>query len=87
VAKGSDFSPPDVNNVIKKTYPLSRPLYFYTNGEPQGVVKLFIDFTMSPKGQQQFIETGFVPVETEERGTMEDGREMRDEGKLNAQKD
>jgi phosphate transport system substrate-binding protein len=62
VAKGSDFYPPDVNNVIKKTYPLSRPLYFYTNGEPNGVVKLFIDFTLSPKGQQQFIETGFVPI-------------------------
>src|SRR4030043_2354157 len=62
VAKGSDFYPPDVNNVIKKTYPLSRPLYFYTDGEPQGIIKLFIDFTLSPKGQQQFIETGFVPV-------------------------
>jgi len=62
VAKGGDFYPPDVNNVIKKTYPLSRPLYFYTNGQPQGVIKLFIDFTLSPKGQQQFIETGFVPV-------------------------
>jgi phosphate transport system substrate-binding protein len=60
--KGSEFYPPDVNNVIKKTYPLSRPLYFYTNGEPNGVTKLFIDFTLSPKGQQQFIETGFVPI-------------------------
>jgi phosphate transport system substrate-binding protein len=60
VAKGGEFYPPDVNNVIKKTYPLSRPLYFYTNGEPQGVTKLFIDFTLSPKGQQQFVETGFV---------------------------
>jgi phosphate transport system substrate-binding protein len=62
VAERSDFYPPDVNNVIKKTYPLSRPLYFYTNGEPNGVEKLFIDFTLGPKGQQQFIETGFVPV-------------------------
>jgi phosphate transport system substrate-binding protein len=62
VANGGEFYPPDVNNVIKKTYPLSRPLYFYTNGEPNGVVKLFIDFTLSPKGQQQFIETGFVPI-------------------------
>jgi phosphate transport system substrate-binding protein len=62
VSNGSGFYPPDVNNVIKKTYPLSRPLYFYTNGEPDGVVKLFIDFTLSPKGQQQFIETGFVPI-------------------------
>jgi len=69
VAKGSDFYPPDVNNVIKKTYPLSRPLYFYTNGEPQGVAKLFIDFTLSPKGQQQFIETGFVPVGATARPT------------------
>jgi phosphate transport system substrate-binding protein len=62
VAKGSDFYPPDVNNVIKKTYPLSRPLFFYTNGEPNGITKLFIDFTLSPKGQQQFVETGFVPI-------------------------
>jgi len=62
VAKGGQFYPPDANNVIKKTYPLSRPLYFYTNGEPQGVTKLFIDFTLSPKGQQQFVETGFVPM-------------------------
>ncbi len=62
VAKGEQFYLPDVNNVIKKTYPLSRPLYFYTNGEPKGITKVFIDFTLSPKGQQQFIETGFVPV-------------------------
>ncbi|MBN1391745.1 MAG: PstS family phosphate ABC transporter substrate-binding protein [Sedimentisphaerales bacterium] len=62
VSNGGEFFPPDVNNVIAKTYPLSRPLYFYTNGEPEGVVKLFMDFAFSPKGQQQFIETGFVPV-------------------------
>jgi len=56
------FYPPDVNNVLKGTYPLSRPLYFFTNGEPKGVTKLFIDFTLSPKGQHQFAETGFVPI-------------------------
>ncbi len=62
VAKGGQFYTPDVNNVIKKAYPLSRGLYFYTNGEPNGVTKLFIDFTLSQKGQLQFIETGFVPI-------------------------
>jgi len=62
LAKGEQFYPPDVENVIKKTYPLSRPLYFYTNGEPTGAAKLFIDFALSPKGQEQFRETGFVPV-------------------------
>ncbi|MDD5063743.1 MAG: phosphate ABC transporter substrate-binding protein [Phycisphaerae bacterium] len=62
VAKADQFYSPDVDNVIKKAYPLSRGLYFYTNGEPNGVTKLFIDFTLGPKGQQQFIETGFVPM-------------------------
>jgi len=62
IGKKDEFFPPDVENVLKKTYPLSRPLYFYTNGEPKGATKLFIDFTLSPKGQLQFQETGFVPI-------------------------
>lgn len=62
LGKDNLFYPPDVNNVLNGTYPLSRPLYFYTNGEPQGAIKLFIDFTLSVKGQQQFKETGFVPL-------------------------
>jgi phosphate transport system substrate-binding protein len=62
VGKDKEFHPPNVENVLKKTYPLSRPLYAYTNGAPQGIVKLFVDFTLSPTGQRQFMETGFVPV-------------------------
>jgi phosphate transport system substrate-binding protein len=54
---------PDIENVLNKKYPLSRPLYFYSNGEPKGIVKQFIDFTLSHQGQQQFAETGFVPLE------------------------
>lgn len=54
----------DIANVISKKYPLSRSLLFYTNGEPQGIVKQFVDFTLSPQGQQQLAETGFVPLET-----------------------
>jgi len=65
IGKNDEFYPPDVDNVIKKTYPLSRPLYFYTNGEPEGVTRLFMDFTLSPKGQLQFRETGFVPIGAE----------------------
>jgi len=59
----SDYFTADISHVLNKTYPLSRPLYFYINGRPQGVVKQFIDFTLGPKGQQQFAETGFVPLE------------------------
>ncbi len=61
-ATSDGFFPPTVENVVNKTYPLSRPLYLYTDGAPQGVVRLFIDFALGPIGQTQFIETGFVPV-------------------------
>ena len=56
------FYPPTLENVVNKTYPLSRPLFLYTDGEPQGVVKLLVDFTLGPAGQTKFMETGFVPV-------------------------
>ncbi len=62
ISKDGVGSLPDVDNVRRKKYPLSRPLYFYTNGKPEGVTKLFMDFSLSPKGQQQFVETGFVPI-------------------------
>lgn len=62
IGKGNGFYPPTIENVLSKSYPLSRGLYAYTDGEPQGIVKRFVDFTLSPAGQKQFAETGFVPV-------------------------
>ncbi len=62
VGKNKEFYPPDVENVLQKRYPLSRPLFAYTDGEPQGIVKRFLDYTLSPTGQRQFMATGFVPV-------------------------
>jgi len=62
IGKDKEFYPPDMKDVLRKTYPLSRPLFLYTDGEPQGVIKRFVDFTLSPTGQKQFMETGFVPV-------------------------
>jgi phosphate transport system substrate-binding protein len=64
IGKQGQFYPPDIEHVHDKTYPLSRPLYFYTSGQPEGIKKLFIDFTLGPKGQEQFRETGFVPLVT-----------------------
>jgi len=61
-ATSDGFYPPTPENVVNKTYPLSRPLYLYTNGEPEGIVKLFVEFALGPVGQAQFQQTGFVPV-------------------------
>lgn len=58
----SEYYTPTLENVVSKKYYISRPLFFYTNGEPQGLVKNFIDFVFSPEGQQIVKDTDFVPV-------------------------
>jgi len=57
-----EFFPPTVEQVMAKRYPLARGLYFYTNGEPKGPAKLFVDFSLGPEGQRHFVSTGFVPT-------------------------
>ncbi len=64
-AKGTtEFFKPTIENVMLGKYPISRPLYLYTNGEPTGIVKKFIDYTLSPEGQKVVVETDFVPITT-----------------------
>jgi phosphate transport system substrate-binding protein len=48
--------------VNDKTYPIARDLYMYTNGEPQGRVKEYLDWIKSPEAQQIVADLGFVPV-------------------------
>lgn len=43
-------------------YPIRRLLYQYTNGKPQGLVRDFIQFELSPKGQEMVRKVGFFPV-------------------------
>ncbi|BAL80725.1 PstS family phosphate ABC transporter substrate-binding protein [Caldisericum exile] len=53
---------PSKENAINKTYKLSRHLYMYTNGQPQGEVKNFIDFVLSPEGQDIVESVGFIRI-------------------------
>ncbi|MFA5361845.1 MAG: phosphate ABC transporter substrate-binding protein [Candidatus Omnitrophota bacterium] len=58
----SPYVAPTVENVMSGSYPISRPLFFYANGEPSGLVKKFVDFCLSKKGQDIVVQTDFVPV-------------------------
>ena len=49
-------------NILRAKYPLSRPLFMYTNGVPKGAVKDFIDFVLSKEGQDLVAEAGFVKI-------------------------
>ena len=54
---------PSVDTVNDKTYPISRPLYMYTAGEPQGAVKTYLDWILGPEGQAVVPTLGFVPLQ------------------------
>jgi phosphate transport system substrate-binding protein len=58
----SPFIVPKIETILSNEYPISRPLYFFTRGEPAGAVKAFIDFALSPEGQDIVIKTDFVPI-------------------------
>src|SRR6478752_3653581 len=53
---------PSVQSVHAKTYPYARPTFYYTNGEPSGLAKQFLDFTISGAGQKIVAQVGFVPI-------------------------
>jgi len=61
-ATGKPAVAPSPESVVAGTYPISRPLYFYTRGEPSGAVKAFLDYVLSADGQAVVRELEFVPV-------------------------
>ena len=53
---------PSVATALDGTYPISRPLFYYTNNAPTGVIKAYIDYCLSAEGQQEVLNAGFVPM-------------------------
>ena len=53
---------PDLETVRNHSYPISRSTFYYTNGEPTGEAKAFLDFTLSPEGQKIVKDVGFAPL-------------------------
>jgi len=52
---------PSIKAVNDGSYPLARPLYYLVNGEPKGLAKEFVDYTLSEAGQKIVKSVGFVP--------------------------
>ncbi len=53
---------PSMGNVERGTYPLSRSLFFYIAGKPEGNAKTFIDWVLGPEGQKICQEVGYFPL-------------------------
>jgi len=55
-------------NVASGAYPIARTLHFFTNGEPQGLAKRYIEYVLSDEVQAgAVVEAGFVPVKEAKR--------------------
>jgi len=51
---------PTLSMVKNGTYPVTRPLFFYTNGQPAGSVKQFIELPKTTDGKRMITELGFI---------------------------
>ena len=58
-----EFVKPSADSVNNGKYPIARPLFMYTRGEPAGEVKNYIDWILSPDGQKIVGQLGFVPLQ------------------------
>ena len=61
-ADDAPYYAPSLENVLAKTYPIARPLYMYSLGEPTGEVKAYLDWILSAAGQEIVEKLGFVPL-------------------------
>lgn len=64
-ADDAPYYAPNLKNVLAKTYPIARPLYMYSLGEPTGEVKAYLDWILSAEGQKIVEKLGFVPLESD----------------------
>lgn len=60
--KGDSAIEPSIATTWDKTYPLARPLFMYTPGQPSPEVKKYIDWIISDPGQAIVKESGYVPL-------------------------
>lgn len=54
---------PTAANIVSQKYPLSRPLFLLTNGEPQAEARTFVDFVLSPRGQALVRKSGYLSLD------------------------
>lgn len=60
--EGGAYVLPSIPTVNDKTYPIARDLYMYTDGEPTGIIKEYLDWILSAEAQEIVAELGFVPA-------------------------
>ena len=60
---GKSYVEPSLENATNKSYPIIRPLFYYYEVKNASKVRPFIDYVLSPEGQELVKEVGYIPVE------------------------
>jgi len=58
---GGACTNPSVASALDGSYPVARPLFMYTNGQPAGHVGEYMNWIMSKDGQCIILEKGYAP--------------------------
>ena len=59
---GAKCVSPSVPTAVDRSYPIARPLFMYTNGEPKGDIKEYLDWILSDTGQCIILKKGYAPT-------------------------
>jgi phosphate transport system substrate-binding protein len=65
--KGEPGVLPSIPTVLDKSYPIARPMFMYTPGQPPPHVQKYIDWIVTDAGQKIVELTGYVPLPPEAR--------------------
>jgi phosphate transport system substrate-binding protein len=60
--KGKNYIAPSVATAMDKTYPVTRPLYYYYNTKVEKKVMPYINYVLSAEGQRIVSKVGYVPL-------------------------
>ena len=60
--KGGPYVQPSIPTTLDKTYPIARPMFMYTPGQPPPHVQKYIAWILGDAGQKIVEETGYVPL-------------------------
>ncbi|MCI0743835.1 MAG: phosphate ABC transporter substrate-binding protein [Verrucomicrobia subdivision 3 bacterium] len=60
--KGEPAIQPSIPTTLDKTYPIARPMFMYTPGNPPPHIQKYLDWVMSEAGQKIVKDIGYVPL-------------------------
>jgi phosphate transport system substrate-binding protein len=61
--EGAPCVTPSIETALDGSYPIARPLFMYTAGQPTGAVAAYLDWIRGPEGQCLLNELGYAPRE------------------------